>query len=372
MNKIAIIGAGKTGRGFIGRLLWEAGKEFIFVDKNRELVEELRREGAFPVHFFGRCRETMTVKGFRAYTWEDEETAAALAACDLIFVSVGGTNLPAVGAELKKRLSADKPYAVITCENASKPSKTLSDAIGLDNVRVSEATVFCTTNDGGRGTDGAPLAIHSENYPYLQCDADLLGELADGINIPQIRTIHCFGNFLTRKLFTYNAASGIIAYMGWLYGYSDYSAAANDERILALLDRNYAVTNRVLCAEFGYDPDDQAEFALLSKKKFTDRTISDTISRNAREPQRKLLPAERVIGPLTVIARHGEDTSVLEMTAAAMLLYDAQEEDAWREIKAEKTPREILRDICGLPDDHPSVERILSYRDEFEKAIPGR
>ena len=32
MSKIVVIGAGKTGRGFIGRLLQEAEKEIVFVD----------------------------------------------------------------------------------------------------------------------------------------------------------------------------------------------------------------------------------------------------------------------------------------------------------------------------------------------------
>ena len=31
MSKIAVIGAGKTGRGFIGRLIAESGMDFCFV-----------------------------------------------------------------------------------------------------------------------------------------------------------------------------------------------------------------------------------------------------------------------------------------------------------------------------------------------------
>ena len=34
MSKIAIVGAGKTGRGFIGRLLREADQEMILIDKD--------------------------------------------------------------------------------------------------------------------------------------------------------------------------------------------------------------------------------------------------------------------------------------------------------------------------------------------------
>ena len=36
--KIAVIGAGKTGRGFIGRLLQESGQEFLLVDKIQDLI----------------------------------------------------------------------------------------------------------------------------------------------------------------------------------------------------------------------------------------------------------------------------------------------------------------------------------------------
>ena len=41
MNKVVIIGAGKTGRGFIGRLAAEAGCEMLFVDTSKELVDKL-------------------------------------------------------------------------------------------------------------------------------------------------------------------------------------------------------------------------------------------------------------------------------------------------------------------------------------------
>ena len=363
MNKIAVIGAGKTGRGFVGRLLCEANAEIVFIDKDKELVETLNRDGSFQVSFFGGKREDFTVDGFKAYTWETLDSTAYESGmsvfddAELILVSVCGPNLKDVGKELKKRLKSEKHYYIITCENYSHPSDVLKEAIGMSNISVSEATVFCTTIDNGG------YNIASENYPYLQCDADLLdGYVPD---VKGIKPITAFGNFLTRKLFTYNAASCITAYLGWLKGYTDYADAANDEEILAMLDRNYEVTNRVLCKEFGYDKEDQDEFAKLSRDKFTDRTIADTVARNAREPQRKLGKEERIIGPLLVINKYGEDAGILERTVAAMLLYDNEGEDAWRQIKSEKSCEQILADICGLETSHPSVARILAYYDEY-------
>lgn len=353
MNKIAVVGAGKTGRGFIGRLLKEDNKEILFIDENENLVSELNEKGSFDVNFFGNVREKMTVDNYKAVTWKD----ADLSDVEVVLVSVGGTNLENVGKNLAEKLDADKHYYIITAENASHPSKTLREAIGMDNISVSESTVFCTTIE----EDG--LSINSENYPYLQCDADLLdGYIPD---IKGIKPVHEFSNFLTRKLYTYNAASCVIAYIGWYKGYSCYGDAANDEEILELLDANYEVTNKVLCQEFGYEEEDQKEFALLSKKKFCDKTIVDTVARNGRQPQRKLAAAERIMGPLCLIHKYGEDATVLEKTAAAGILYDL--DDEWNEIKANKSTEEILKEICGVEKGSEIFENIMREIEVMKK-----
>ncbi len=358
MNKIVVIGAGKTGRGFVGRLLAESGLAFDLVDCDAGLVEKLNRQGAFQVRFFGAQREPVKVSDYHAFVWEEADFSAA----ELIFVSVGGSNLSAVGMRLKDKLAPDQRCVLITCENCSDPTgrlKTVTKDRPL--LSVSEATVFCTTIEDGE------LNIASENYPYLQCNAGPL----NGYIPPAaaVKPVEAFGNLLTRKLFTYNAASCIIAYLGWLLGYMDYGEAANDQRILQLLDQNYAATNRVLCREFGYDPKDQEEFSLLSRRKFTNRTIADTIARNAREPQRKLEREERVIGPMRMLDRYGEDSSVLQMTAAAMLLYDAEGEEEWRKIKKQMSPESILTKLCMLDEGGALFEGIMRYYESFSGQI---
>lgn len=349
MSKIVVIGAGKTGRGFIARLLQEEQQEIILIDKDTSLIEQLNLDKEFEISFFGNVREPYTIKGYKAYTWEN----ACLEDAELIFVSVGGQNLQAVGESLAPLLKADKHYYIVTAENASHPSKTLRDAIGKENISVSESTVFCTTIENGG------LNINSENYPYLQCDADLL----DGF-VPEaktIRPIEKFSNFLTRKLYTYNAASCVIAYLGWQMGYRNYADAANDNQILEMLDANYAVTNKVLCKEYGYEEKDQEEFAALSKAKFCDRTIIDTVARNARDPQRKLAVAERLMGPLRLILKYGEDATVLKKTVAAAVLYENEEDAAWMKIKAEKSTEQILTDICGIEPAEELFAEIMGY-----------
>lgn len=344
MSKVVVVGAGKTGRGFLGRLLAEAGKEILFIDKDEELVRRLNEAGEFQVDFFGNVREPQKVTNYQACTWAEAELEDA----ELILVSVGGQNLTETGECLKDLLAAERHYYIITAENASHPSITLRKAIGRKNISVSESTVFCTTIE----KDG--LDINSENYPYLQCDGDLLEGYVPPVK--QIRPLKEFSNFLTRKLYTYNAASCVIAYLGWLAGYTNYADAANDEEILKLLDQNYEATNRVLCQEFGYEKEDQEEFAALSKKKFCDRTIVDTVERNARDPRRKLAAGERIMGPLRLLRKYGEDSSVLEKTVAAAILYEDRNRDSWEG---------LLTQICNVQPDEALYADILGYVQKY-------
>ena len=359
-TRAVIIGAGRTGRGFVARLLAEAHVPIAFLDRDAGLIRQLQQsENGYRVLFFGGEREPFTISGYKAGTWEDEEYARnILTECELVFVSVGGSHLQEVGEQLKQYLPDERICRVITCENAVGPARTLREAIGKENVLISEAAVFCTTDTAGEGK----LDIVSENYPYLPFDS---GQLNGYRPLAQsIRPVSGFSDFLKRKIFTYNAASGIISYLGWLKGYRLYAEAANDPEILEKLDRNYAAANRVLCAEFGYDPDDQAEFSLLSRKKFTNRAIEDTIERNAREPLRKLGAEERIIGPIRLLGKYGEDTGVLEQAAAAAILYYERVEEEAVQKKKKLTPRQILREVSHL-DDEALTERILNWHRIF-------
>ena len=363
MSKIAIIGAGKTGRGFIGRLIAEDKQnnhEIIFIDKNEALVEELNRRKSFGVYFFGDKRNPVTVSSYIAYTWEnaDIENAAA------VFVSVGGTNLPDVGKKLQNILKKENEYSVISCENADNPSKILKKSYGIsNNAGFADATVFCTTIEKIKDADS--LDILSEDYPYLQCDMKPLKSNFPPIN--GVRPTNGFENFLTRKIYTYNSASAVIAYLGWIKGYKIYSDAANDEDISKLLDKHYEEINSAICKTFGYDKDDQGEFAALSKAKFCDVNIVDTIERNAREPHRKLGPNERIIGPMKLIeANHGE-SGVLQMAAAAMLIYEDENDKEWTKIKKEKSCGQILEEIAGLEKDGKLYNGILNILNNYMK-----
>ncbi len=348
MSKVVVIGAGKTGRGFLARLL--NGNDIVFIDKNQALIDELNRKKQVEIDFFGNKKPSVSVKFSKAVTW-DGVSEADFYGAECIFVSVGGTNLEDVGLKLKNFVSPEN--RIIVCENASKPAAKLAASMDINGVKIAESTVFCTTIEKQKGS----VDINSEWYPYLQFDGDVFCVQPDLFGIKPIKN---FGGFLDRKLYTYNSASCIIAYLGALKGYSVYSDAANDSEILSLLDKNYEIINECICAEYGYEKNDQKEFALLSRDKFTDKTLVDTVARNAREPQRKITRAERIVAPLLLEIKYGKDSSVLEKTLAAALLYTPAEEVEWNKILEKKGYEGVLTELCGLDNSSEVYSRVLS------------
>ena len=67
--KIAIVGAGRTGRGFIARLLRERAQT-VFFDKNEALIGQLRLRGEFRVHYYDSDKID-TISGYEAYATGD-------------------------------------------------------------------------------------------------------------------------------------------------------------------------------------------------------------------------------------------------------------------------------------------------------------
>jgi mannitol-1-phosphate 5-dehydrogenase len=258
---------------------------------------------------------------------EDARCGAALRACDAVFVSVRGENGLAAGAWLSERIAQDQ--CVVAAENATVPASLLGGQLAG---RAASGAVFCTTIEDG------PLDILSENYPSLHVSAKGTSDAVAALG--GVCVERDFDTLMLRKIYTYNAASAIIAYLGAEKGYASYAEAANDAEIAKALDAFYEEINRAICLEYGVPPEEQARFAGFSKAKFQNRAIADTVARNAASPLRKLGAKERIVAPMRLIEKRGGDAEVLIRTAVAALRY-ARADDA----------EKILRETCGLGEN---------------------
>lgn len=337
--KVCVLGAGLSGRGFLARLL--CGQAHItLIDEDRQLVDRLRQAGAFRVSGFDG-RPIRTVGGYRALHTDDDACRQALDDCDVILSCVRAENAPRAGRWLQSVCRQKKP--VVACENALDPAATLRLE---DGWQVSSAAIFCTT------VAGAGLDILSEDLDALVLSRERAPQALTGLSGFTLEPD--FRQLMMRKIYTYNAASAIIAYLGAEKGYEQYSQAANDPDIDRELGLFYNAVNRSICEEYGVAPEAQERFAQRSRAKFQNPHILDSVARNASSPERKLSAHERIIAPALLILRHGGDVSPLIRAAAAALRYAGCDREG---------AEQLLTGASGLTRDEPLFKAILERFD---------
>ncbi|MBR3294993.1 MAG: hypothetical protein IKI62_01890 [Clostridia bacterium] len=337
MRKFMIVGAGRSGRGFIARLLHKYG-EIVFADRDEELINRLNNEGSFSISYFSD-RPADTMSSFRAYSTKDPALKDELYSCDCIFVSVGSKNVPSALIWLDS-LHVPEDKHIYVCENGIFST----DELPVLKKSCSLGLIFCsTTTDSG-------LDIQSEDMDTLYLDDSFKDGSLNGIR--ELVFKEDFPSLIRRKIYTYNAASAIIGFIGKDKGYEYLGDAASDPYIHSLLDRFYSSINRCICAEYHVEPLEQQSFSELSWKKFSNTSIADPIDRNIRDPGNKLLPSERLIGPLRLLLRYGEDIGPVAVTIASASRMTGEVNDS-------RSFEKLMKELCQL--DSETIEKLLPY-----------
>jgi len=366
---VVIIGAGKIARGYVGHLVALSGRPICFVEVNETVVRLINERGGYRVHILGNEAKSMTVTGIRALHSSDPRVAAAVAGAELVFVSVGGPNLPAVAATLAPGLAARRAAGgallnIVCCENWHRPAEILRGKLaerlnGADaaylaaSVGIAEATVLRSCIEPTveqRAAD--PLAVQAQDYWELQIDAEALVQPLPPIN--GLKPVAKFRAALERKLFTYNAGNAAIAYLGVLRGHQYLSEAATDPMILEVAQGVYEESGAAVVARHGYTPEEQAAFAQGSLRKYQDATIVDPLERNVRDPLRKLGRHDRLIGPACLALEYGIRPYHLALAIGAALKYANPQDPAavkLQQMLAAEGLDAVLAKVCEIEPD---------------------
>ena len=340
---VLIVGAGKSGRGYLARLLTESGVSVVLADSDKKLMRSF--PGQYEVSFFSD-REKTVIRPEYAGDMDDPVIQDYCKNAECIFVSVGMENLEDVGERIGGLIS-DR-CQVILCENGNDAcSAFLKKAGGEKRCKTVQAAVFCTTIEG-EGYD-----IFSEDYSVLFCEKRGLSEK---LKYDFMEYVDDFEVLMKRKLYTYNTLSAIISYAGACYGYDEFTDAAKDEDIISMTEEYLRELQEPICLEYGFTPADQEDFGRGAKRKFGDERIKDSIGRNARDPKRKLAEGERIMGPLRLIEKYGGNTLVLERILAMCFCYRGDSE--WTAFLERHSVEEILCDICMIRPEEDLYARL--------------
>lgn len=377
-KKAAIFGAGKIARGFIAHLLKLSGFKITFIEKSQELVALLKQRRRYKVHIMGAPEKSICIEGFEVVSSGDTQSVAKrIAEAGVIFVSIGGPNLPQIvpllvaGVQLAATAGRTTPLNIILCENYFQPGAWLRQMIvehltpkvrdwfqqyvGIVETMVLRSSIEPT--EQMRAED--PLSLKAQDMWEMPADNEaFVGP------VPPIRGLvpkEKFRASLTRKLYTYNAINAVFAYQGYLKGYQLLSDAANDPELIREAEACSREAGEALCKRFGFDPEDQRRFAASAVAKYQKREIVDPIERNARDPIRKLSRNDRLVGPACLALDEGVRPAALSCAIAAGLLYDNANDPAARKIQAliQRAGLAVaLRKICGINDHHDLVQMI--------------
>ena len=379
-SPVVIFGAGKTGRGFLAHLCQDAGVPFVLVDRDRNLVEALRRHGSYEVRVLSTPERVVTLRPEGVYAidgpWEE-----AFARTSLCFTAVFGNQLGALGETLApvvaRRLDRTEPsrpgFNFVTCENWAGAATTLRSAVSGQlnaaqraraerSVGFAEAIVLKTCLAPAAGAP--PLSVQAQDLFELPLDAEALRAPLPAI--PGLRPQEGFQHQLTRKLYTYNCINAVLTYLGARRGLDLLSEAAADPEVYACAERAGGEAGRALVAEFGFDSTEQQAWQAAALEKFADPRVPDPLARNGADPRRKLARDDRLVGPALLALRHGiEPRAIAEGILAAL---DFEDGGAPALSTGDGFPGPVLEELCGLQSDEPLYGYLASVWEETSRA----
>ncbi len=328
-------GAGNIGRGFIGKILADAGWAVTFADVNATLVELIRTNGRYPVDIVGDGSRREEVTGVTAISSIGDEIVAAIASADLVTTAVGPAILPRIAPTIARGLEArlaagnHAPLNIIACENTIRGTTQLRDAVLAALPAEVAAVVTAEVGFADSAVDrivppappveGEPLAVTVEEFSEWIVDrTQLKGWTHD---VPGMELTDDLMAFVERKLFTLNTGHAITAYLGFKAGLPTIRDAIGNDAIRAVVKAAMEESGAVLIRRYGFDPAKHAAYIEKILGRFANPHIVDDVQRVGREPLRKLGKGDRLIRPLLGTLEYGLPHANLVRGIAAALAY---------------------------------------------------
>jgi len=328
-------GAGNIGRGFIGKILADAGWSVTFADINETLVGLIARDGRYPVDIVGSGSRREEVTGVTAISSIGDEIVARMASADLVTTAVGPAVLPKIAPTIARGLEArvaagnHAPLNIIACENTIRGTTQLKEAVFGHLPASVAAVVSVEVGFADSAVDrivppappveGEPLAVTVEEFSEWIVDRTQLKGWAR--DIPGMELTDDLMAFVERKLFTLNTGHAITAYLGFEKGLPTIRDAIEDAGIRAVVKAAMEESGAVLIRRYGFDPVKHAAYIDKILGRFANPFIRDDVARVGREPLRKLGKGDRLIRPLLGTLEYGLPHANLIKGIAAALHY---------------------------------------------------
>ncbi len=418
-------GAGNIGRGFIGEILAKNGFSIDFVDINETIINALNERNEYTIQLADESQKEIHVANVdglnnqtnpeavidsvskadivttaigNEYTIQladesqkeihvanvdglnnqtnPEAVIDSVSKADIVTTAIGPNILPFI-AELiakgiQKRRSEGNTAAldVVACENMIGGSQFLFEkvqtflsaedlafveqCIGFPNAAVDRIVPIQHHDD--------PLFVSVE--PFSEWVIDATQSKNKELRLEGVEYVEDLEPYIERKLFSVNTGHATVAYTGAYAGYQTIDEAIADERVLEKLRAVLGETGELLINKWNFDK--EKHFAYIDKivSRFENKYISDSISRVARTPIRKLGFDERFIRPIRELKERGLEYDNLVDVVAMVLKYDDPNDEQSVELQGflkEKSAAEVIQQVTDLKDDELIAEISATY-----------
>lgn len=341
-------GAGNIGRGFIGKLLADAGIHVTFADVNETVVNALIERQSYPVKIVGEDVVVEEVTNVTAVNSTSGDIIDLIANVEMVTTAVGPTVLKIIsksvaqGIEKRAANGNTAPLNIIACENMVRGTSQLKAMIFehlSEDVRAfADANIGFVDSAVDRIVPPAeegetdPLAVTVETFSeWIVDQTQFVGD------IPAIAGMECTDNlmaFVERKLFTLNTGHLITAYLGVLAGHETIKDSIEDEAIRADVTAAMQESGEVLIRRYGFDADAHGAYIQKILGRFANPYLRDEVDRVGRQPIRKLSPQDRLIKPLNGTLEYGLPNGHLLKGIAAAFLYKNDDDPQAVELQA--------------------------------------
>ena len=345
-----IFGAGAIGRGFIAPLLTKYGFEIAFVDVNRVLVERLREAGKYRVAITGQDQyEMVTVKPQAVFHLD--EAMDVVGDYPLIFSCVGPRN------SLNLSPLFEKAACVISCENDRQSANQLRMLSGNPNI-------FFGIPDVITSSTAPPHLLVEDRLTVVTEKGELMVEHGNDRLPDDIRQLDAadLDEQWACKLYLHNTPHAVVSYLGWAKGYEYvHEAMAHPEISRVVAGAMDEAKSGIIVA--GLVRKDLADwYAKKELLRFSNSLLYDPIARVSREPLRKLVKGERLVGAAHLAILGGVRPDNLVRGIRAALNYDnASDSDVCLSILRESIGISGVLDlVVGLDRDDPLYRMIVN------------
>ncbi|WP_392566929.1 mannitol-1-phosphate 5-dehydrogenase [Utexia brackfieldae] len=370
-------GAGNIGRGFIGKLLADAGVKVTFADVNQAVIEALASRHEYPVNVVGEHSTTEIVKNVDAISSLSDDVLTKISEVDLITTAVGPQILPRIAGSVAKGLTArcDKnnthPLNIIACENMVRGSSQFKTHVMAELPVQYHDWVNAHVGFVDSAVDRIVPPATSKTGDILEVTVETFSEwIVDQTqfkgDIPAIKGMEPTDNlmaFVERKLFTLNTGHAITAYLGDYFGLTTIRDAILDERIRLIVRGAMGESGQVLIKRYGFDDVKHAAYIEKIISRFENPHLHDDTARVGRQPIRKLSANDRLIKPLLGTFEYHVPHQNLVIGIAAALNYRNVEDDQALELEkmiSQDGITQALATVSGIEASHPVIKDVAA------------